>query len=94
MNLKEVEKIAKALSDRNRLLIMKAIQKNEGKLDCSAIVDSLDLSQPSISHHIKRLVEADLIIPYKEGRFYFYSLNQNILNDYLATLKNLQSFND
>ncbi|WP_417886563.1 ArsR/SmtB family transcription factor [Zunongwangia sp.] len=89
MNLKQVEKIAKALSDHNRLLILKAIQSSKGKLDCTAIVNSIDLAQPSISHHIKRLVEADLIIPHKEGRFYFYALNQEVLDDYLSTLKNL-----
>ncbi|HAJ80826.1 MAG TPA: transcriptional regulator, partial [Zunongwangia profunda] len=41
MELKQVEKITKALGDRNRLLILKAIRANDGNLDCSAIVTSL-----------------------------------------------------
>lgn len=89
VELKKVEKISKALGDRNRLKILKAIQSHQGKLECSTIVSSLNLSQPSISHHIKKLVEAELIEPQKEGRFYFYSLNQEVLESYLNTLKQL-----
>ena len=89
MILKKVEKISKALGDINRLKILKAIQTNKDKLECTTIVSSLNLAQPSISHHIKKLVEAELIEPHKEGRFYFYSLKKDVLNDYLKTLKNL-----
>ena len=89
MELKQVEKISKALSDHNRLLILKAIRANKGNLDCSAIVNSIDLAQPSISHHIKKLVEADIILPHKEGRFYSYSINEDLLDRYVTTLKKL-----
>lgn len=89
MDLKQVEKISKALSDSNRLKIIKALQSQEGKLECMAIASFLDLAQPSISHHIKKLVESELIEPHKEGRFYFYSLKKEVLDSYLETLKNL-----
>ncbi|MDC6386991.1 ArsR family transcriptional regulator [Flagellimonas taeanensis] len=89
MNLKSVEKISKALSDVNRLKILKAIQSSHEKLECSTIVSFLNLSQPSISHHIKKLVEADLIEPQKEGRFYYYSLNKDVWESYLKALEKL-----
>ncbi|NJY63395.1 winged helix-turn-helix transcriptional regulator [Salinimicrobium sp. CDJ15-81-2] len=89
MNLKQVEKISKALGDSNRLKILKAIQSHKGKLECTTIVSSMNLAQPSISHHIKKLVEAELIEPHKEGRFYLYSLNNQVLDSYILTLKNL-----
>lgn len=89
MNLKKVEKISKALGDESRLKILKAIQSNTDKLECSTIMKFLNLSQPSISHHIKKLVEAELIEPQKEGRYYFYSLNQKVLDEYLEKLKKL-----
>ncbi|MAO35626.1 MAG: transcriptional regulator [Zunongwangia sp.] len=89
MELKQVEKITKALGDRNRLLILKAIRANDGNLDCSAIVTSLELTQPSVSHHIKKLTEADIILAHKEGRFYSYSINEKLLDNYVNTLKNL-----
>lgn len=89
MNLKQIEKVSKALGDSNRLKIVKAIQGNQGRLECTSISSFLNLAQPSISHHIKKLVEAELIQPHKEGRFYFYSLNNEVLDTYLATLKKL-----
>lgn len=89
MNLKKVEKISKALGDESRLKILKAIQSNKDKLECSTIMKFLNLSQPSISHHVKKLVEAELIQSQKEGRFHFYSLNQKVLDEYLEKLKKL-----
>ncbi|AEM71853.1 regulatory protein ArsR [Allomuricauda ruestringensis DSM 13258] len=89
MNLKQVEKISKALSDVNRLKILQAIQCCDDKLECSTITASLNLSQPSVSHHIKKLVDAELIEPQKEGRFYFYSLNKSVMENYLRALKKL-----
>lgn len=50
----------------------------------------LDLTQPSVSHHLKQLVDADLLIPEKEGRNLKYSLNQKVLDDYIASLNNLK----
>lgn len=89
MELKQVEKISKALSDINRLKIIKQMQEQKEKLECTAIISLLNLAQPSVSHHIKKLVEADLIEPHKEGRFYLYSLNRNVLKDYSDSLKKL-----
>lgn len=89
LNLKQIERISKALSDVNRLKIVQAIQSCDGKLECSTITASLNLSQPSVSHHIKKLVDADLIEPQKEGRFYFYTLNHEVMESYLSSLKKL-----
>ena len=89
MDLKQIEKISKALGDVNRLKILQAVQSSGGKLECTTIVASLHLSQPSISHHIKKLVEAGLIAPHKEGRFYHYSLNEDVLNQYKQALGDL-----
>ncbi|MDF0709206.1 ArsR/SmtB family transcription factor [Flagellimonas okinawensis] len=89
LDLKHIEKISKALGDVNRLSILKAIQSCDGKLECSTITASLNLSQPSVSHHIKKLVDAELIEPQKEGRFYFYSLNEEVMESYLESLKKL-----
>ena len=89
LKLKQVEKISKALSDINRLKILQSMQANEGKLECTSIVSFLNLAQPSISHHIKKLVEADLIEAHKDGRYHFYSLNTEVWESYRETLKKL-----
>lgn len=89
MELKQVEKLSKALSDVNRLKILQFMQKNQGKVECTHACKLLDLAQPSISHHIKKLVDAQLINQHKIGRNYHYSLNHEVWDNYILTLKNL-----
>jgi len=84
--LKQVEKISKALGDSNRLKILQHISKKGGCGQCSEIQDVIVLTQPSISHHIKILVEAGLIEPEKEGRNHKYTLNEQLLKDYTSTI--------
>lgn len=86
MDLKLVEKISKALADVNRLRILEGMSTKGGMIQCSEIVKVLDLAQPSISHHIKTLVEAGLIEPEKSGRNYSYILNKTLLDEYLRRL--------
>ncbi len=89
MELKQVEKIAKALGDINRLKILQYMHQHDGKIACMDICDIINLAQPSISHHIKKLTEAGLIEPQKEGRFYQYALNQQTWDEYIHVLKTL-----
>ena len=85
-----MEKISKALGDSNRLKILHHISHKGGSGQCSEILQVLDLAQPSISHHIKILVEADLIEPEKEGRNHKYTLRSEVLNEYLQFLGKLK----
>lgn len=86
LTLKQVEKISKALGDANRLKIMQHIAKKGGCGQCSEIQDVIDLTQPSISHHIKILIEAGLIEPEKEGRNHKYTLNEELVKEYTSTI--------
>lgn len=83
---KKIEKISKALGDANRIYILQQLRKKKNCLYCSEVNDLLDLTQPSISHHLKQLVDAELLIPEKEGRNIRYQLNQKVLDDYIASL--------
>lgn len=82
MELKQAEKIAKALSDINRLKILAEMSKRSGIIQCSEIHTLLDLAQPSVSHHVKTMVEAGLIEPEKDGRNYSYQLNKNLFKEF------------
>jgi ArsR family transcriptional regulator len=86
MDLKQLEKISKALGDENRLKIMKDIAKRGGSMQCAEIISLLDLAQPSVSHHIKALTEAGLVEREKEGRNNTYLLNKPLLKAYITTL--------
>ena len=90
MDTKKIERISKALSDPNRVAILQKFKKKKDCLYCSEIHDMLDLAQPSISHHLKQLVDADLLIPEKEGRNLKYLLNDAVLDDYIAFLNGLK----
>jgi ArsR family transcriptional regulator, arsenate/arsenite/antimonite-responsive transcriptional repressor len=90
-DLKTVEKISKALGDKNRLNILMHITKKGGCAHCAEIHDIIDLAQPSVSHHVKILVEAGLIEPEKEGRNFKYTLNVNVLENYLHFLEKLKN---
>lgn len=86
LTLKQMEKISKALGDANRLKILQYISKKGGKGLCSEIQDLVDLTQPSISHHIKILIEAELIEPEKDGRTHKYTLNNELIKEYTSTI--------
>jgi len=86
LTLKQIEKVSKALGDTNRLKILQYISKRGGCGQCSEIQDVIDLTQPSISHHVKILLEAGLIDAEKEGRNYNYRLNEQIIKDYSASI--------
>ena len=86
LTLKQIEKISKALGDTNRLKILQHISKKGGCGECSEIQDVIDLTQPSISHHIKILLEAGLIEQEKEGRNHKYTLNDQLVKDYTSTV--------
>jgi ArsR family transcriptional regulator len=87
MDLKHLEKISKALGDINRLRILEDMSVKGGIVQCSEIIKVLDLAQPSVSHHIKTLIEAGLIEPEKNGRNYTYILNKTLLESFLKRLK-------
>jgi ArsR family transcriptional regulator len=91
LTLKQIEKISKALGDSNRLKILQYIAGKGGCGECSGLPNVVGLAQPSISHHVKILVESGLIDGEKEGRTYSYHLNNEVLNQYLSALGQLSS---
>jgi len=91
LNLKQIEKISKALGDSNRLKILQYIAGKGGCGECSGLQGVIELAQPSISHHVKILVESGLVEGEKDGRNYNYHLNADLLNQYLSSLQQLSS---
>jgi ArsR family transcriptional regulator len=90
LTLKQIEKISKALGDMSRLKILHFLSDQGGCGDCSSLQDVIDLAQPSISHHVKILLEAELIHGEKEGRNYRYTLNFGVMNEYIDSLRMLE----
>jgi len=66
---------AKALADKTRQKIMKICCCNW--LSVTEIVEHLNVTQPTVSHHLAILREAGLVEVREDGKQTFYRLNQN-----------------
>ena len=72
METRDMILICKALSDTNRLEIVQMLSDGE-KCGCK-ILDKFDITQPTLSHHMKILVDCGLVNDCKEGKWHHYSL--------------------
>jgi len=79
--------IAKALSDENRLRILRCLAK--GRQPVSQIVEQLGISQPLASHHLKELKRALLVKVERSGPFVYYELADSKLLTILDDLNML-----
>src|SRR5258708_28410515 len=70
MNRSEIEKISKALADQTRLRIFEAISASR-HMTCGEIVSMRGLTPATVSHHLKILSKARLIICQREGQFVY-----------------------
>lgn len=82
MKVVQMARISKALGDPHRLAILKKLRQKKEFIESSDIQEVVNLAQPSISHHLKQLVDAGILIPTKEGRNRKYALNKRVLKDY------------
>lgn len=67
-------RIFKAFCDEKRLAILEMLQSGE-KCAC-ILLEQLDISQPTLSHHMKILCESGVITSRKEGRWTHYSISE------------------
>ncbi|MFQ7310592.1 transcriptional regulator [Drancourtella sp. An210] len=87
INYMEYAKIFKVFSDPKRLKIIDML--SEGELCACKIQEAFQISQPTLSHDMKLLCDAGLVLPRKEGKWTHYSLNLEKLNDVYKTLGKL-----
>ena len=73
MNYNEKSLLFKALADPTRLEIVDMISC--GELCACKILERFNITQPSLSHHMKILCDCGLVNGRKEGKWMFYSLN-------------------
>lgn len=83
-------KILKALSDKNRLRIVKILQQS--KLCVCEITNILGLATSTVSNHLSILKDAELIVDQKDGKWVDYQLNMDSNNPYIIGLLPLITF--
>jgi ArsR family transcriptional regulator len=79
--------LLKALADPVRLRLLSLIAAHEGGEACVCdLNDAFDLSQPTISHHLKQLHEVGLLDRDKRGTWVYYSVRREALVDLAALI--------
>lgn len=80
-------KIFKAFCDENRLRILEFLKSGE-KCACELLED-LNISQSTLSHHMKILVESGVVDARKEGKWTYYSVSSSGIEDAKKILEKL-----
>lgn len=81
MNFMDVALICKAIGDANRFAIVHMLADGE-KCGCK-LLERFEITQPTLSHHMKILVECGLVNDRKEGKWHHYSLKQETLEQFV-----------
>ena len=77
----ELERLFKALADRHRLQILNCLlQAGEDAVCVCDLQPLLGVKQPTVSHHLKQLVEAGLLERERRGTFAYYRLKPGVLD--------------
>ena len=79
--------IAKALGDPVRLQLVDVLRKHAGKVCVCELVPLFDLSQPTVSHHLKVLRRAGLVDSERRGLWAYYYVLPDALAEFAAWLR-------
>lgn len=71
--------VLKALADGTRLDIVRRLARDKDGASCGEISTCSRLSQPAMSHHFGKLVEAGILLEHKTGKEKHYELNTQLL---------------
>jgi ArsR family transcriptional regulator len=75
-----LERLFAALADRHRLKVVNMLAQADGEAVCVCEFQAaLGLKQPTVSYHLKQLVDAGVVEREQRGRYAFYSLRPGVL---------------
>ncbi len=84
----QLVKIFKALSDETRVEIVRDLL-DKGEHACSEVSKNFEKSQPTLSHHFNKLIDANILIENKKGVNRYYKVNIKHLNNLGINIKKL-----
>ena len=82
----------KALSDPVRREILQLLKR--GRMSAGEIASHFDMTQATVSYHLRTLKKAELIYEKKEKNFIYYSLNTSVVEEVMLWLAELKGGND
>lgn len=87
MNTIDVALICKALGDSNRLQIIQMLSDGE-KCGCK-LLEAFEITQPTLSHHMKVLEKAGVVCVSKKGQWHHYSLREEFVVEFMESIQQL-----
>ncbi len=78
--------VAKALGDPVRLQLVDVLRKHAGKVCVCELVPLFDISQPTLSHHLKKLRQAGIVDSERRGLWAYYYVIPDALEELSAWL--------
>jgi DNA-binding transcriptional ArsR family regulator len=85
MNDRDMVRALRALADPTRFRMVQEIAA-AGELSCGQVAELFDVSQPTISHHLKVLGDAGILVRRQEGKQHFTSVDKALLTQLVETL--------
>ena len=80
-----VVRVLKALAHAQRFRMVEELAVG-GELSCGELAQKFDLSQPTVSHHLKLLLDAGIVLARHQGPHHFLSVNGALLDELAALL--------
>ena len=80
-------RVFKAFCDETRLMVLSLLQSGE-KCAC-VLLEQVSVSQPTLSHHMKILVDSGIVAARKEGKWTYYSISAAGCEKAARLMKNL-----
>lgn len=85
MNDPDLVRALKALGDPKRFQMVQEIAA-AGEMSCGQLGERFDLAQPTVSHHLKILVDAGILLSRAEAKHHFLTVNHALLDRLVAAL--------
>lgn len=92
MKTEEVTAICKALGDSNRLQIIQML--TEGEKCACIILEAFNITQPTMSHHMKILCDCGLVKSRKEGKWCHYSIDCRKFKEFKSFVSDISCCRD
>jgi ArsR family transcriptional regulator len=78
---RRMAEVAKALGDPIRLQLVDVLLKHAGKVCVCELVPLFDVSQPTLSHHLKKLRDAGIVDSERQGLWAYYYVIPDALKE-------------
>ena len=76
---KRMAAMFKAFADENRIQILELLR--DGERCACRLLEEMNITQPTLSHHMKILCDSGIVVGRKEGKWMHYSISEDGMRD-------------